>query len=218
MILRLETLVSETGLRAALAPVFAALRDNAALVFPTETIYGIGARALNEEALNAVFNAKNRAAEKAPPVLISSREQLQLLVKIESVSLFAQTLMDAHWPGALTLVLPARGDLPPQLTQRNARGERTVAVRQTSQRVARLLCEKCGPLIATSANFSGAIGNAAAPRRLEDVDEQLRACVAFSLDDGEVFGAPSSVVDCSENVPRLLREGALSATTLEVES
>ncbi len=215
MILQLEHFISEAELRAALAPVFAALRDNAALVFPTETIYGIGARALNDEALQAVFDAKNRAAEKAPPVLISSREQLQLLVK--TVPPAAQTLMDAHWPGALTLVLPAQGDLPPHLTQLNSRGAKTIAVRQTSQRIARLLCEEIGPMIATSANFSGAIGSAAAPRTLEDVDSELRSRVAFSLDDGEVFGAPSSVVDCSENAPRLLREGALSATSLGIE-
>ena len=214
-LLQLEHL-NEIELRAALAPVSATLRNNSAIVFPTETIYGIGARALSAAAIRAVFEAKKRAAEKAAPVLISSRAQLQLLVKTERVSSVAQNLMDAHWPGTLTLVLPARDDLPPSLTQLNARGEKTVAVRQTAQRVARILCEECGPMIATSANFSGAIGNAAAPCTLMDVDAQLRARVAFALDDGEVFGAPSSVVDCSENAPRLLREGALAAHALQL--
>lgn len=178
------------------------------IIYPTETIYGLGCDATNENAVQRLLEIKGRSGEKwkPPPVLIVDKSQLQRLV--ETIPEDAHELMQKYWPGALTLVLSARKNLSQLLT---GEGDYpTIGVRQTGHAIARALCEKSGvPLVATSANFSGSTGRAAMPQSLDDIPQELKDKVDFVLDGGPVGGAPSTVVDCISQPFRVLRVGAL---------
>jgi L-threonylcarbamoyladenylate synthase len=182
--------------------------DGGLVVFPTETIYGLGCLATDASAVARLFAVKGREPGKPPPLLVPDEALLSTLV--EEIPDFAQQLMQQHWPGALTLVLRARPALPALVTGLNAQGQTTVAVRRSAHPAARELCEMLrAPLVATSANFAGATGKAANPQSLGDVAPELLARVEIVLDGGIVGGLPSTIVDCSGDSPRLLRRGAL---------
>lgn len=184
------------------------IRRGGLVIYPTETLYGLGCDATNEAAIARLLALKGRAEGKPPPVLVANGHQLARLV--DELPDIAARLMAEYWPGALTLVLPARAGVAGALTGTAADGTRTVAVRQTAHPLARALCEAVGtPLVATSANFAGATGNAANPRSLDDIAPALRHGVGAVLDGGVVAGRPSTVIDCTVSPPRLLRAGAL---------
>ncbi|HEX8237876.1 MAG TPA: L-threonylcarbamoyladenylate synthase [Abditibacteriaceae bacterium] len=184
------------------------IHDGSLVVFPTETIYGLGCIATDAAAVARLFAVKGREPGKPPPLLVPDEALLSTLV--EEIPDFAQQLMQQHWPGALTLVLRARPALPWLVTGLNAQGQPTVAVRRSAHPVARELCEMLqAPLVATSANFAGATGKAANPQSLGDVAAELLARVEIVLDGGTVGGLPSTIVDCSGAAPRVLRQGAL---------
>lgn len=194
------------------AEIIALLKRGELLIFPTETLYGLGCLATHEDAVRRVFELKGRAshgeAHKPPPVLIGNEAQLSQLV--EEVPPFARELMARFWPGALTLVLPARLEVCDLLRGINEAGIATVGVRWTSHPIAHSLCvQAAAPIVATSANFSGATGREAAPQCVLDIPERLRAQVTV-LDAGAVAGVPSTVVDCSGQAPKVLRQGAIS--------
>jgi L-threonylcarbamoyladenylate synthase len=183
------------------------IRAGGLVIFPTETIYGLGCIATDAEALERLFAAKGRAPGQPPPVLIDGEAMLSLLVS--AIPPAARALMQAHWPGGLTLVLPARSGLPERLTGRGPDGL-TIGVRHSAHPVAQALCRGVGlPIVATSANLSGATGAAAAPRRIGDVPAELIAAAAVVIDGGEVAGRPSTIVDCTAAPPRILRQGAV---------
>lgn len=190
-----------------LKQAIAIIRRGGILIYPTETLYGLGCDATNEAALRRLFEVKGRALTQPPPVLIAGVAQLEMLVA--EVPVTARELMEKHWPGALTLVLPAQNGLCPLLTAQS-NGVKTIGVRESGHIIARALCEGAGvPIVATSANFSGATGNAAAPRTLDDIPAEFKALVDLVLDDGAVGGAPSTIVDCTGEAPRVLRRGAV---------
>jgi len=185
------------------------IRRGGLIIFPTETLYGLGCIATNEAALRRLFAAKGRAPGQPPPLLVAGAAQLMTLV--DDIPPFAEALIAAHWPGALTLVLPVRATVAPLLTGLSADGiTRTVGVRHSAHPMAQALCEAAGaPIVATSANHSGAVGRAATPHVLEDIPVALRQSVDVIIDGGEVAGEPSTVVDCTCEPPRVLRQGAL---------
>jgi len=178
------------------------------VIFPTETLYGLGCVVTDEAALRRLFAVKGRAPGQPPPILVADDQQLGLLV--EQVPASAAQFITAHWPGALTLVLPARRNLSPLLTGVSAQGGATVGVRRSAHPVAQALCEAVGlPLVATSANRSGAGGAEATPHAIDDIALSLRDAVDVIIDGGAVSGQPSTVVDCTCDPPRVLRQGAL---------
>lgn len=183
------------------------VQSGGVIVFPTETIYGLGCDATNEDAVRRLLEIKGRSGEayKPPPVLIAGTAQLERLVA--TIPPGAQEFMDQFWPGALTLVLPAHDGLSPLLTGDSG----TIGVRETGHTLARELCKRSGvPIIATSANFSGATGRAAMPQTLDDIAPGLLSKVDAVLDGGAVGGAPSTVVDCTVTPFRVLRQGAVN--------
>lgn len=187
----------------------AVIQSGGVIIYPTETIYGLGCAATNENAVQRLLEIKGRSGEnfKPPPVLIAKQEQLNLLVA--TIPEGAQELMQKHWPGALTLVLPACKNLSQLLTGEG--DDPTIGVRETGHIIARALCEQSGvPLVATSANFSGATGRAAAPQTLLDIPQDLKDKVDFVLDGGVSGGVPSTVVDCTHEPFIILRQGAVS--------
>jgi L-threonylcarbamoyladenylate synthase len=179
-------------------------------IFPTETIYGIGCSIASENAVARIFEIKGRDLRQPPPVLIAEREQLTALVK--GIPASAQQLIDQYWPGSLTLVLPANDNVADRLCGISADGiTRTIGVRHSAHPFAMELCRVLdSPVIATSANFSGAIGRAAAPQSLDDIPNEFKEKVDAIIDGGNVGGLPSTIVDCTGEIPRLLRAGAVT--------
>jgi L-threonylcarbamoyladenylate synthase len=183
----------------------AAIRRGELAVLPTDTVYGVAADAFSANAVNLLLAAKGRGRDMPVPVLVSSRAMLEAVV-IE-VTEAAAKLVDAFWPGALTVVLRETPHLAWDLGE--ARG--TVAVRMPDHPLATALIEQTGPLAVSSANRSG---KPPATTMIE-ARLQLGASVAVYLDGGPSGPqVPSSIVDLTGSSPRLLRAGALGTDAL----
>ncbi|CAL9543405.1 Putative threonylcarbamoyl-AMP synthase [Streptomyces sp. enrichment culture] len=190
-----------TGLREAAS----AVRRGELVVLPTDTLYGIGADAFSAEAVGDLLAAKGRGRSMPTPVLIGSPNTLHGLVTDFSEQ--AWELVDAFWPGALTLVAKHQPSLAWDLGE--TRG--TVAVRMPLHPVAIELLTEVGPMAVSSANLSGH----PAPEDCDAARRMLGDSVSVYLDGGPTPGIqPSSIVDVTGKVPVLLREGALSAGQL----
>ena len=188
-----------------IAEAAAAIRRSELVVLPTDTVYGIAADAFNPAAINLLLAAKGRGRDMPVPVLVSSRAMLEAVVN--EVTDDAGKLVEAFWPGALTLVLRETPHLAWDLGE--ARG--TVAVRMPDHALATALIEQTGPLGVSSANRSGQEpATTAMAARL-----QLGASVSVYLEAGpSEASVPSSIVDLTGESPRLLRAGALDADAL----
>jgi tRNA threonylcarbamoyl adenosine modification protein (Sua5/YciO/YrdC/YwlC family) len=190
-----------TGLREAAS----AVRRGELVVLPTDTVYGIGADAFSSEAVADLLDAKGRGRAMPTPVLIGSPNTLHGLVT--DFSELAWELVDAFWPGALTLV--ARHQPSLQWDLGDTRG--TVAVRMPLHPVAIELLTEVGPMGVTSANLTGH----PAPEDCDAAQSMLGDAVSVYLDGGPTPGnVPSSIVDVTGEVPVLLRAGAISAEEL----
>ncbi|MEU3842131.1 L-threonylcarbamoyladenylate synthase [Streptomyces sp. NPDC028635] len=190
-----------TGLREAAS----AVRRGELVVLPTDTVYGIGADAFSKEAVGDLLQAKGRGRNMPSPVLIGSPNTLHGLVTDFSEQ--AWELVDAFWPGALTLVARHQPSLQWDLGE--TRG--TVAVRMPLHPVAIELLTEFGPMAVSSANLTGH----PAPETCDAAQQMLGDSVSVYLDGGPTPGnIPSSIVDVTREVPVLLREGALSPEEL----
>jgi L-threonylcarbamoyladenylate synthase len=185
------------------------LKKGGAIVYPTETLYGLGCTAMNPEACARVAEIKNRPERKPLPLVLGNMDQLQLVASDISDEILR--LADLFWPGPLSILVPARSRLAPLVA--DSRG--MTSVRVTPHPVAASLCsETGGPLVSTSANISGR--NPAA--RAGDLDPELLRQVdaAITGPPGPYGGPPSSVVESLGGAELLLlREGAVAAETLE---
>lgn len=188
-----------------IAEAVSAVRRGELIVLPTDTVYGIGADAFTPRAVNALLQAKGRGRDMPSPVLVGTVRAAQALV--EDFGTYGQDLIDEFWPGALTLVCRANSTLAWDLG--DAKG--TVAVRMPLHQLALELLKETGPLAVSSANRSGA----PPARTAGDAEAQLGESVEVYLDDGPSGdAAPSSIVDLTGAVPRLLRAGAISEERL----
>lgn len=191
----------KTGLREAAS----AVRRGELVVLPTDTLYGIGADAFSPEAVHDLLAAKGRGRSMPTPVLIGSPNTLHGLVTDFSEQ--AWELVDAFWPGALTLVAKHQPSLAWDLGDTGG----TVAVRMPLHPVAIELLTEVGPMAVSSANLSGH----PAPEDCDAAREMLGDSVSVYLDGGPTPGIqPSSIVDVTGKVPVLLRAGALTAEQL----
>jgi L-threonylcarbamoyladenylate synthase len=182
-----------------------AIRRGNLVVLPTDTVYGIGADAFDPAAVRKLLRAKGRGREMPPPVLVSSATTLDALAV--AVPQWARALVDAFWPGPLTLVCTQQSSL--QWDLGDTRG--TVAVRMPDQSVALEILERTGPLAVSSANLTGHPAATDADR----AEEMLGAKVAVIVDDGPTPGeTPSTIIDVTGEQARVLRPGALSAEDL----
>ena len=184
----------------------ALIRDGQLVAFPTETVYGLGADALNADAVRAIFAAKGRPADNPLIMHICDPAQLDGLVTVPDR---AQPLMEAFWPGPLTILMPRTERVPDVVTA----GLSTVAVRFPSHPVARALLEASGvPIAAPSANRSGRPSPTTAAHVLEDMDGRI----PLILDGGPcAVGLESTVLDLSGDVPCILRPGGVTKDMLE---
>ena len=185
---------------AALEQAAAALRTDELVAFPTETFYGLGAAALRPAAVRRVFAVKGRPEGKPLLVLVDSVAMAEGLAA--AISPRARELMARHWPGALTLVLPARPEIPLEVTA----GSGTIGVRLSAHPLARALVSALGaPITAPSANPT----DQAPPTTAAGVVAYF-GDAALVLDGGPTPGGePSTVLDVTVEPPRLIRAGAV---------
>ena len=185
----------------------AALKRGDVIVFPTETLYGLGADALNGAAVEKVFELKGRDPANPISVLVADRAMLYTIV--QEVPPLAEQLIVEFWPGPLTLVLPAKKTLSHRLA--NVSGG--VGVRISSQPLATQLVRELGkPITATSANPSGQ--NPA--RRIDEARAYFSSTITLFIDGGELHSnVGSTVAELSEDQVRVIREGEISKAALK---
>ena len=190
-----------------IATAVAALRRGEVIVFPTETLYGLGAHALNEAAVDAVFRIKGRDPNTPIPVLVSDQAMLDRLVA--TIPPIAEQLMQCFWPGPLTVVLPARANIPRTLLN-SANG---IGIRISSQPIAMELVQTLGaPVTATSANPSGA----EPARTVAQARNYFTEGVNVFIDGGTLGSkAGSTVVEIQGDKLRIVREGEIRRAALE---
>jgi L-threonylcarbamoyladenylate synthase len=176
------------------------------IAFRTDTFYGLGANPLNREAVAKIRELKGRQDNKPILLLISDMDRLDRFVG-EKSGIFG-LLAVGHWPAPLTLIGPARPELPSELTA----GTNTIGVRLPNDEKVRALVRTCGgALTATSANVSGS----PPARSAKEVENYFPTGIDLIIDGGEVTATqPSTVVDVSGSKPRLVREGAVSREQL----
>ena len=182
------------------------LRKGQVVAFPTETVYGLGADALNEQAVRAVFAAKERPADNPLIVHVAQESQLAALCEVTET---ARRLMAAFWPGPLTLLLKKTEKVPGVTTA----GLPSVAVRCPDHPVARALLRACGlPVAAPSANRSGRPSPTTAAHVLED----MAGRIPMILDGGNCrVGVESTVLDLTGEAPCVLRPGAVTPAMIQ---
>jgi L-threonylcarbamoyladenylate synthase len=184
------------------------LKDAGLIIFPTDTLYGLGADPFSTKAIQKIFEAKIRAANKALLVLVAENEDVALLTD-EVISPIAKTCMTAFWPGPLTLLFKARKNLPRELTA----GTGKIGIRLPGNADTRKLISNIGhPITAPSANLSGH----PEPENVEQIANELKNKVDLILDNGPAPGSTAStVLDTTVSPPILLREGAISRDRIE---
>lgn len=182
------------------------LRDGGIVIFPTETVYGIGAAATSCIGPQEIIDIKMRPASKPLPWLVETEDALDTYGT--EVPAYAHLLAERFWPGPLSLVVKASARVGKDFV--DARG--TVALRCPAHEVVQeLIRASGGPIITTSANTSGKH----APTSFDELEPRLVAAADLTLDGGETHhGIASTVVDCTGDAPVILRDGAIPATEI----
>jgi len=183
------------------------IRGGGLVAFPTETVYGLGADALNPDAVAKIFEAKQRPSFDPLIVHIAMRASLDRLV--ETISLDDHRLMDAFWPGPLTVVLPKRAQVPDLVTA----GLPTIAIRMPAHPVAQMLIREAGvPIAAPSANPFGYVSPTCAQHVLDGLGDR----VDLILDGGPCpIGVESTIVSMGGAWPELLRPGSITLAEIQ---
>lgn len=181
------------------------LNQGGIVIFPTDTAFGIGCLANNILAIEKIFSIRQRPHTQAAPVLFDTVSRVR-----EYVTHIPETvereLMEKYWPGALTVILPAKLTKMPSLVRG---GGLTIGTRIPAHEIPRLLVQKTGvPLLGPSANFHGK----PTPYRLADIDPSLIALVDYIVPGTTTVMRESTVIDCSETPWEIKRQGALEVT------
>lgn len=183
------------------------IKNGGLVAFPTETVYGLGGNGLDGEASKKIYAAKGRPSDN--PLILHISDISELDVLVNNISPKAKLLMDAFWPGPLTLIFDKTDIVPPETTG----GLNTVAVRYPENKVAKAFIAACGvPVAAPSANTSGK----PSPTRASHVAYDLNGKIDMIIDGGSCeFGLESTIVDTTGDVPCLLRPGAITLGMLK---
>ena len=175
------------------------------IIFPTDTVYGIGASIFSPKALDKIFEIKNRPTDKSLIVLCANKVQLEEIVGPLSVDV--KKIIDAFLPGGLTLILKCYMSLPEEIT----RGKQTIGVRIPDHPLALELLKEFGPLATTSANISGE----PSPTKIDRLNPVIQR-VNYVFDDGETKQQiPSTILDCTKDEFVILREGAITLEEIQ---
>lgn len=183
------------------------IKDGGLVAFPTETVYGLGGDGLNEVAAKNIYLAKGRPSDN--PLILHINDQKMLGRIVSEVTSMAKKIMTAFCPGPITIILPKSNIVPKAVTG----GLDTIAVRMPDNDIARALIKYADtPIAAPSANISGR----PSPTTAQAVYKDLQSRIDMVLDGGACqFGVESTIVDCTEDVPIILRPGAITKEMLE---
>lgn len=196
----MNTKVIPAGDPQALLEALAVLKKGGLVVYPTDTVYGVGGLAFDPGVIKQIYLVKGRDYTKAIPILLSDPVELSRVAL--DIGKAAHKLAERFWPGPLTLVVPRHPDLPENISP-----DATIGVRMPDHPVALSLLRISGPLATTSANLSGEIST----RSASEVVEQIGGRIPLVLDGGITpGGTDSTVVDCTSSEPVILREGPIS--------
>ena len=188
-----------------LSEVLQAITQEDVIIFPTDTVYGIGASIFSPKALDKIFEIKNRPTDKSLIVLCANKVQLEEIVGPLSVDV--NKIIDAFLPGGLTLILKCYMSLPEEIT----RGKQTIGVRIPNHPLALELLKEIGPLATTSANISGE----PSPTKIDMLNPVIQR-VNYVFDDGETKQQiPSTILDCTKDEFIILREGAITLEEIQ---
>ncbi|MEM5797346.1 MAG: L-threonylcarbamoyladenylate synthase [Candidatus Aenigmatarchaeota archaeon] len=188
-----------------IAQAFDILKKNGIVVYPTDTLYGLGANALSKQAIIKVYKVKGRDFKKPLSVAFYSLSQAKKYVKFSRLAL---KLAKKFLPGPLTIILPMKYKFPKELTS----GSRNLGIRIPDNKIALELVKKCRfPITATSANISGYKD----PVSVEDVIKQIGDKVELILDGGKCkYSQPSTVVEVNSDEIKFVREGVINKRNL----
>ena len=176
------------------------LKRGKVIIYPTDTVYGLGVNALDSEAVYKIFRIKKRPLNQALPIAVSGLKMAQSLVNITEK---AKRLMEAFWPGALTIILKKTSIIPKIVTG----GKIGVGVRAPNHPVPLTIVEMLNvPIIATSANIHGEIN----PVNANEVSNQLGKSVDLIIDGGMVSGTPSTIINMLKEPPMIIRKGLIT--------
>ena len=183
------------------------LKDGKTVIFPTETVYGLGANGLDEEAVSKIYKAKGRPSDN--PLILHIYDKKQSIDLVEEISDKAEIVMDNFWPGPITIIFKKKDIVP----LRTSGGLDTVAIRMPSNPIAReLLKEVKLPIAAPSANISGR----PSPTRGKHVYKEMNNRVDGIILGGDcIFGLESTVLDLTNDIPVILRPGSITKEDLE---
>ncbi len=183
------------------------LVENGLIALPTESFYGLAVAPFNEQALVRLWQAKGRSKEKPILVLIGEESQLELLVR--NIPPAATVLMNAFWPGPLTIVFPAAAGLSDSVTA----GTRSVGIRLSAWQPLRELLRRTGPVTGTSANREGM----PPPTTVEEIYYGLGDTLDLIVDAGATPGGPPSTVIDAQGPIRIIRDGAIDRDAIVVQ-
>lgn len=183
------------------------LRKGKTVIFPTETVYGLGANALDEDAVSKIYQAKGRPSDN--PLIVHIYDKKQVNDLAENINKKAEIIMDKFWPGPITIILNKKDVVP----MRTSGGLNTVAIRMPSNPVAKALLEQVKlPIAAPSANISGK----PSPTKGIHVYNEMNNRVDGIIIGGDcTFGLESTVLDLTSDVPTILRPGSITKEDLE---
>lgn len=193
-----------------LSDATAALCDGKPVIFPTDTVYGLGVSVRHAASPDALYSLKHRESRKPIAWLVGSVDDLD--VYGADVPPFAKNLAQAFWPGSLTLIVKASAEVPVSFQS----GEGTIGLRMPNNETALELIRLVGcPVATTSANPAGS----PAPYVAGDIDDELANAVGVVVFDGlEKSGVASTILDCTGDGPRMVRCGAISAADIAARS
>ena len=182
------------------------LASGKTVIFPTETVYGLGANALDEEAASKIYQAKGRPSDN--PLLVHIADKKDLYALVDKVDNRAELLMDKFWPGPLTIVFKKRDIIP----ARTSGGLDTVAIRMPSDPIARELIRQAGvPIAAPSANISGRPSPTRPDHIIRDMDGRVDGILVGGTCN---YGVESTIIDLSDEVAMVLRPGSITLEML----
>jgi len=182
------------------------IKKGGLVAFPTETVYGLGANALNAKAVLKIFKAKKRPLDN--PIIVHIARKKDIYKVAKEVPKKAEKLIKKFWPGPLTLVLKKSEKIPYEVTA----GLETVCVRMPSHPIALALIKKSKPIAAPSANLAGR----PSPTRAEHVLQDLKGKIDAIIDGGETkIGLESTILDLTSKIPTILRPGGISYEELK---
>ena len=183
------------------------LSEGETVIFPTETVYGLGANALDEDAVIKIYEAKGRPSDN--PLIVHICEKCEVYNLAKDVSEKAELIMDEFWPGPITIILNKKDIVP----YRTSGGLDTVAIRMPSHPIAREIIKQSGvPVAAPSANISGR----PSPTKANHVYEEMNGRVSgIVLGDDCNYGLESTVLDMTGDTPMILRPGSITKEDLE---